>query len=572
MSSVLDEVLGRVNILDVVSQYVKLRKVGRNFTGLCPFHKEKTPSFSVSVEKQIFYCFGCHEGGNAVAFLAKYERTTFQEALESLASELGIQTRKRTGPRQTTVFDALSRLSAYYQENLKRSGPALKYLTDRGIDSRIIEEFKLGYSERTNHRTDFAKRLGVPPDVLFSSGILKMREGGGETYDIFRGRVVIPIADAQGKVVGFGGRALAKDAVPKYINSPESSVFSKRSLLYGLDKAKREIAEKDEAIIVEGYFDLIALHASGIRHSVATLGTSVTEDQISRLRNLTENITLMLDGDEAGVKSALRLIALFGEMGINGKMVVLPDGHDPDSLLRKEGLAGFARAMEGRKPLLDYFFEFHTKKHGMQTLEGRLGFIRTIIPYLETMKDAVRRRLYVQRVAELTGIEEYRFWDGINEKEKAIADADGEPRSVIERKVVGILLSNPRSIEYLRGKEVEELIKDKDLRELTARIVEYSTDHGSLDLKVFLDVLERPELRALAVSTAMDVTECDEQEMDKVLSDYLFHAENRLIREEAKGITERLVEAEKRGDEEALRELLEKKMQVVTAMKYKSAK
>ena len=254
--------------------------------------------------------------------------------------------------------------------------------------------------------------------MLFSSGILKMREGGGETYDIFRGRVVIPILDASGKVVGFGGRALAKDALPKYINSPESAVFSKRSVLYGLDKAKREIAEKDEAIIVEGYFDLIALHAAGIRHSVATLGTSVTEDQISRLRNHTENITLMMDGDEAGVKSALRLITLFGEMGINGNMVVLPDGHDPDSLMRKEGLPGFSRAMEDKKPLLDYFFDFHAKKHGLATLEGRLGFIRTILPYLEEMKDTVRRRLYVQRLSELTGVEEYRFWDTMKEKHK----------------------------------------------------------------------------------------------------------------------------------------------------------
>ena len=278
------------------------------------------------------------------------------------------------GQRRTPVFDALSKLAAYYQENLKRSSAALKYLNDRGISTQVIEEFRLGYSERINYRADFAKRLGVPLDTLFSCGILKMREGGTETYDIFRGRIVIPILDASGKVVGFGGRALAKDGMPKYINSPESPVFSKRSVLYGLDKAKREIAEKDEAIIVEGYFDLISLHAAGVRHSVATLGTSVTEDQIARLRNYSENITLMLDGDEAGIKSALRLITLFGEMGINGTMVVLPDGHDPDSFVRKEGSAGFSRAMEDRKPLLDYFFEFHRAKHGCTSLEGPARF------------------------------------------------------------------------------------------------------------------------------------------------------------------------------------------------------
>lgn len=571
--SFLDEVLGRVNILDIVGQYVKLRKTGRNFVGLCPFHKEKTPSFSVSVEKQIYYCFGCHEGGNAVAFMAKYERSTFQEALESLANQLGIQTRQRTGPRQTPAFEALSKLAGYYQENLKRSGPALKYLADRGISSQIIEEFRLGYSERSNYKADFAKRLGVPLDALFSSGVLKMREGGGETYDIFRGRIVIPILDANGKVVGFGGRGLAKDSLPKYINSPESPVFSKRSILYGLDKAKREIADKDEAIIVEGYFDLIALHAAGLRNSVATLGTSVTEDQISRLRNYTENITLMLDGDDAGVKSALRLITIFAEMGINGNMVVLPDGHDPDSLLRKEGLPGFSRAMEGKKPLLDYFFEIHAKKHGLRTLEGRLGFIRTIVPHLEGMKDAVKRRLYIQRLSELTGVEEYKFWDTLEDKHKeTAAGIEGESQSAIERRVVGILINRPQYVEFLKEKGVEELIRDKDLKELVSRILNYLDDHESLDLKVFLNVLERPELREMALSSAMDMEECDDQEVDKILSDYICHATGKLIREEAKGITERLVEAEKRGDEKALKELLEMKMQVVTAMKYKSAK
>ena len=349
MSSVLDEVLGRVDILDIVSQYVKLRKGGRNFIGLCPFHKEKTPSFTVSPEKQICYCFGCHEGGNAVAFLARYERSTFQEALENLANQLGIKSYGKAGARRTPVFDALSKLAGYYQENLKRSTPAQRYLADRRIDKQLIEDFGLGFSERKAFAKDFSKRLGIPLDMLFTSGILKMRDGG-DVYDIFRGRVVIPIRDANGKVIGFGGRALEKDALPKYINSPESPVFSKRSVLYGLDRAKREIADKDEAIIVEGYFDLIALHGAGIRNSVATLGTSVTEEQVSRLRNRTENITLVMDGDEAGVKSALRLVTVFGEMGINGNMVILPDGHDPDSLIRKEGAAGFSLAMETRNP------------------------------------------------------------------------------------------------------------------------------------------------------------------------------------------------------------------------------
>ncbi len=572
MISILDEVLEKVNILDIVSQYVKLRRTGRNFVGLCPFHKEKTPSFTVSTEKQIYYCFGCHEGGNAVNFLAKYERSSFSEALETLAHQVGIEAAGRLSARRAPVIDALSKLTDYYHESLLRYAPAMKYLNDRQINGPVIAEFKLGYSERSIYGKEFAKRLGIPMDLLLSTGILKMRDGG-EVYDIFRGRVVVPISDMRGKVIGFGGRAIVRDALPKYINSPESPVFSKRSVLYGVDKAKREITEKDEAIIVEGYFDLIALHAAGIKNSVATLGTSVTEEQISRLRNYTENITLMLDGDEAGVKSALRLITLFAEMGINGTMVVLPEGHDPDSFIRRQGLPGFERVMGEKKALLDYFFDLHVKKHGMGTLEGRMAFIRSVVPYIEGMKDAVKKRLYIQRLAELTGVEEYRFWDTFRDSRKEIERCDGEETgSVIEEKVVGIVMNRPELLRLVKGKGVEATIRDRDLGEVLSRLLKYEEQHPDPDIKLFLNVLERPELREKAVAAALGGAECDEQEVERIVSDYLCHRENRLIREQAREITEKLAEAEKKGDEEALRELLERKRNVLTAMKNKSAK
>jgi DNA primase len=572
MNSALDEVLGRVNILDIVSQHVKLRKAGRNFLGLCPFHKEKTPSFTVSTEKQIYYCFGCHEGGNVVNFLAKYERSTFYEALEGLASQLGIETHRGPGTSRKPVFDALSRLADYYHENLLRSDFALKYLDSRQIDRRAVDDFRLGYSERSTYGKDFAKRIGAPLDVLISAGILKARDGG-ETYDIFRGRVIIPIFDVNSKVVGFGGRAMGKEVQPKYINSPESPVFLKRSVLYGLNRARREITDRNEAIIVEGYFDLISLHRAGIGNAVATLGTSVTEEQVSRLRNCTENITLMLDGDEAGIKSALRLITLFGEMGINGNMVVLPDGHDPDSFVRIKGTVGFNAVMDEKKPLLDYFFESSVKKHGLKTLDGKIRFIGSVLPYIEDMKDPVRRRLYTKRLSDLTGVEEELFLEKMKvARLHNVTAGENEPRSVIDEKVVGIAISRPEFMEFLKGKGVEDYIKDNDLRELFARALDYYNANSSLDLKVFVNVLDRAELREKAVSTAMDVAECELQEMERILVDYLSHMENSLIREKAKGITERLAEAEKRGDMEALQELLEKKRQVVAAMKCKSAK
>jgi DNA primase len=281
----------------------------------------------------------------------------------------------------------------------------------------------------------------------------------------------------------------------------------------------------------------------------------------------------MLDGDEAGIKSALRLVTIFGEMDINGRMVVLPEGHDPDSFIRAEGVAGFNRVMEEKKPLLDYFFEINVKKHGLRTLEGRVAFVKSVLPYIEGIRDSVRRRLYTRRLSVLTGVEEDLFL----EKARPILSyagsrEDRQPRNAIEEKVVGIIISNPELMELIRGKGVEEHIKDRDVKELLIRALDYYQSNSSLDLKLFLNVLERAELREKAVSTAMDVAECDHQEMKTILSDYLSHVENSLIRDEAKGITEMLVEAEKRGDEKALQELLERKRRVVEAMKCKSAK
>ncbi|HVN23908.1 MAG TPA: DNA primase [Syntrophorhabdales bacterium] len=570
MNSLLEAVLERVNILDVVSQYVKLRRAGKDYLGLCPFHKEKTPSFTVSVEKQIYYCFGCHEGGNAVHFLAKYDHVNFSEALESLANQLGIKITNRPAGKRMPILEALLKLADYYHANLRKSGAARAYLEKRGITSATMEEFRLGYSERARYTQEFSKMIGVPFDLLFSIGLFKMR--GSDIYDIFRGRIVIPILDINSKVIGFGGRALEKEALPKYLNSPESAVFTKRSVLYGLDKARKEIAEKDEAIVVEGYFDLIALHQVGVRNAVATLGTSVTEEQISRLRNYTENITLMLDGDEAGMKSTLRLIGLLGEMGINGRMVVLPPQHDPDSFVREKGLSGFQELMESRKAILDYSFDFHMKRCGLSTLEGKRAFIKTILPQLEGMKDGIVKRLYVQRLAQLTGVEEYCFWDSIHEKRIEGADRGERQNATVERKIIGICLNRPSLMQLLKGKGVKRYIADGESQQVLDRMIEQYEQQGCLEVRRFVAMLEGDELKNSVLSSALEVADYDAEEMEKVILDYCQHIERKRLKEEAREITERLAEAEQKGDQEALAQLLELKRQVVQGMRSKSAK
>jgi DNA primase len=571
MSSLLDEVLDRVDILDIVTQYVKLRKTGKNYLGLCPFHKEKTPSFTVSTEKQIYYCFGCHEGGNAVSFLQKHEHLSFQEALESLAQQHGIRFSGGAGPKKTSAYEALSRLAAFYERSLRTSSAALRYLSERNIDLETAAQFKLGYAARPYFTNEFSRQSGVSLDLILSLGIGKLKDG--KVLDPFRGRLTIPICEPSGKVIGFGARGLEKGSIPKYINSPESSIFSKRRVLYGIERAKSSIADKDEVLVVEGYFDLISLHKVGITNAVAAMGTSITQEQIQRLRNYTENLTLVLDGDEAGLKSALRLMGIFGEMGINGSMVVLPDNHDPDSFLREQGTEGFGVLLKEKKPLLDCYIDQQITKQNIRTFDGKLRLVRSVLPFLESMSDGVRKRLHVKRLAELTGVEEHHFSQNSGLKPSADVVLPEETNSsAIERKVIGILMQRPHHISSLYGKEVIPRTGNTPFGEIVSAMAKWYEGDKDFDARRFVTVLDRQDLRDTVLGAILEQTEDNEEEMDKVLEDYMHYAEKKQIRVEAMRITDELAEAERRGDTGALLELLERKRKVVNKMKSKSAK
>ena len=566
MKSTVEDLLARINILDIVSQHVKLRKTGKNFIGLCPFHKEKSPSFTVSLEKQIYYCFGCHEGGNAINFLMKYENLSFQETLENLGKQYGVEVSRRSGEKRTSTFEALSKLTDYYHQQLKNSKLAQQYLMRRGINEDSVEEFKIGFSDRSGQNIkSFLKKSGISNDIFLSTGIIRIRSG--EMYDMFGGRIIIPIFDVNRRTIGFGGRTIEKDALPKYINSPESPVFSKRNALFGIEKTKNFIAEMDEAFIVEGYFDLIALYQHGFRNVVATLGTAITENQLSRLRNYSENITLMLDGDEAGIKSALRLIGIFSDMDIQGNMVVLPSGYDPDSFVRREGSEAVKGVIKDKKSILDYFFDYAKNKYGVNKLEGRISFIKAVMPHVETIQDGIKKRLYIKRVSELTSIEEEHLWDGLREKgDRSTPDKDLS-QSIIGKRVIGILLNNPDLIKFCKEKSTLEYIKDISTREVLKHIVQYFEKGKELAMSSFVQSIEKEVLRELVLRAVLDATEYEDIEDEKIAYDYFRHLEKKFIIDESQRITEKMAEAEKIGDEMEMMELLRRKRQVLNLMK-----
>lgn len=565
MRSTLEELLNRINIIDVISKHVKLRKSGKDYIGLCPFHNEKTPSFSVSTEKQIYYCFGCHEGGNVINFLMKFENMTFQETLENLAHEYGVEI-KKGGTKRLNSFDAMSKLADFYHENIKKTGFALKYLSDRGITSNIIDEFKIGYSNRSKQAIQaFVKNSAIPGDVLLNTGILRVKDN--YMYDIFMGRIVIPILDVNKKIIGFGGRAIEKDSFPKYINSPESPIFSKSISLFGIDKTRQYITEKNEVFIVEGYFDLIAVYAGGLKNVVSTLGTSITEGQLTRLRNYTDNITLMLDGDEAGIKSALKLIGKLSDLDINGNMVVLPDGHDPDSFIKKEGINGLNRAIETKKPILDYYFEHSMEKSGLVTLENKNRFIKSVLPHIESIRSKIKKRLYIKRLSELTGVEE-RYFSGESRENSTMQILDNcLPSSIIEKKVVGALMVKSDMIRMLKEKEVIKCIKDAEIKEILLNMCDFFDKKGAIEVNSFINVLDKENLRDLVASAVFDVEGYDDNELEKVLLDYFKHLEKKSTKTELTRITKRLSEAEKRGDEKEIMNLLNEKKEMLAFYK-----
>jgi len=565
MRSTLEELLVKVNIVDIVSQHVKLRKSGKDFIGLCPFHNEKTPSFTVSIEKQIYYCFGCHEGGNVINFLMKLENMTFQETLENLAHEYGVEI-KKGGTKRSNSFDAMLKLADFYHHNLKDTKLACEYCTRRGITSDIIDEFKIGYSDRSRLKIQaFIKNSGIPRDVLLNTGILRVKDNN--VYDIFMGRLVIPIFDVNKKIIGFGGRTIEKEGFPKYINSPESPIFSKGTSLFGIDKARKYITEKNEVFIVEGYFDFIALYAAGLKNIVSTLGTSVTETQLTRLRNYTDNITLMLDGDEAGIKSALKLIGRLSDMDINGNMVVLPDGHDPDSFIKKEGIEGLNKIIDTKKPIMDYYFDYCMARWGIGTLENKNRFIKSVLPFIEGIRSGVKKRLYIKRLSELTGVEEQHFREEPKEKITGAPSGDYISSSMIERRVVGALMGKPGMLGILKEREVINCIKDAEIKEILLNMCEFFDKKGRMEVNNFINVLERDSLRDLVTNAVFDVAGYEDNELEMVLLDYFKHVEKKSTKDELRKITERLFEAEKRGDDKEIMELLNEKKKVLAFFK-----
>jgi DNA primase len=406
----IQELLAKVNIVELIDRRVTLKKMGINFAACCPFHAEKTPSFTVSAPKQFYYCFGCGAHGDAIGFLIAYDRLSFVEAVEELANFLGIPMPQESShnkqPNQLSLYALTEQAMRYYQSQLVRVVSAQNYLTSRGLSIEIIKQFALGFAPNGWDNLLRQFNRSMQPQLIEVGLLIKSEQG--KIYDRFRNRIMIPIRDSRGRIIGFGGRALG-DELPKYLNSPETVLFHKGSELYGLYEARQNNNSiLDFILVVEGYMDVIALQQFGICNAVATLGTATSQKHLQKLFRHTQQIIFCFDGDKAGQDAAWRALEVSLSVlhdGLQIRFMFLPAEHDPDSLIRQEGSQGFKEHIAQAISLADFFFGRLSLLANPQTMDGKARFAKLGFELINKIRNGVFQQLMLEKLASVVGVE-----------------------------------------------------------------------------------------------------------------------------------------------------------------------
>jgi len=412
--SFIDDLIARADIVEVINARVPLKKKGREYTACCPFHNEKTPSFTVSETKQFYHCFGCGAHGTAIGFLMEYEHLDFVDAIETLAAEYHVEVPREDAPAGTSqakddkqpLFDVLEQASHLYQQQLRNSERAIEYLKQRGLSGEIARRYKLGYApDGWNFLLDNMGSNASNIKHLKAAGML-VEKSPSKRYDRFRDRIMFPILDRRGRTIAFGGRII-DDGEPKYLNSPETPIFHKGYELYGFYEARQTLRNLQRIVVVEGYMDVVALAQNGIEYAVASLGTATTKDQIQKLFRSVHQVIFCYDGDQAGQKAAWRALENtlpIQRDGLEARFLFLPDGEDPDSMVRKEGKDAFETRLENATPLSEFLFDKLLKEIDTSSMDGKARLAKTARPLLSTIPESVFRDLMYKRLSELVGI------------------------------------------------------------------------------------------------------------------------------------------------------------------------
>ena len=529
--NIIDEIRDRTDIVAVISEHVVLKKSGKNFKGLCPFHSEKTPSFSVSPEKRIYHCFGCGTGGNVFKFLMEIQNISFPDAIKHLAERTGIPLpRNASGhhpdPKQKER-DALRKLNEsatrYFQSLLKNPEGGLNarnYLSSRHFDSGILDKYRIGWSAPTwrgllNH---VQQKSSVTMERLVQSGLVIQKEDGSNVYDRFRGRVIFPIKDLHGNIIGFGGRAIAEEDQPKYLNSPETLLYQKSETLFGIDQAKHAIRRENQVILVEGYFDQMRAVQHGIDHVVATCGTALTAKQAGILRNHAETAILAFDSDPAGRSAAGKGFDILLEHGLNVKIVVLPEGQDPDSFIHEQGADKFLEKIRCAKPFIESYIDALVQETPGKTPADRVKMANQILPLLAKIQNNVERTAWLEKFTDITGIDDLAFLKELkkafSQNQTRLAETENDSVSLLnlEKHLVQLILSDKETACAILQELDPGEFSDPALRTI-AQTCRQKIDAGEdLRLDQLLDQTEDPGIKNILSRLGLEPLEFDTPE------------------------------------------------------------
>ncbi|HWQ62333.1 MAG TPA: DNA primase [Negativicutes bacterium] len=539
----IDKLRSQCDIVNVISEYVPLKKRGKNYWGCCPFHHEKTPSFSVTPDKGFFYCFGCQTGGNVFNFLMKLENLTFMEAVKALAAKMNVPVpekekseRERQLEREmASLLRANAMAGDFFHSCLTNTNygqAAREYLTARGITAESIATFRLGFAPKAWDKLTVALTgRGFTADTLAKAGLVVARSGGDGVYDRFRDRIIFPIADARGRVVGFGGRVM-DGSQPKYLNTAETPIFNKRYVLYGFDLAYQAIKQAGRAIVVEGYMDLIALHASGIKNAVASLGTAFTPEQARQLARHANEIYFAYDSDAAGQNATLRALATVRALGLAVRVVTLPDGKDPDEFIRKHGADAFRTLVDEAPALLAYQISQALAANDYSGASGKMAVLAQAIPALAEAPDMAEVNEHIRMLSQTLGIHEEDIRREIRKTQQKDKNVNrGQNSTAIglaqrpalktvaaERQLIRLMLEDSSIVPYVQAQLDGEDIQGGERKTIinslfTAYNMGKSPAADSLALAL-------PEAAAAELSNIM-VMEMQVNDISRVVDDYI---------------------------------------------------
>ncbi|WP_269477381.1 DNA primase [Hominibacterium faecale] len=574
-NNTVDEIKSRCNIVDVIGRVVPLKKAGSNYKGVCPFHNEKTPSFVVSETKQIYTCFGCGATGDVISFVQQYYQLEFIPAIEKLADEYGITIQRgfHKNENKEESYQINREAAKFFFKALRQSAnPGYAYMKNRGITPEMLNKFGIGYADdKWDSLYRYLTGLGFKKEKLLELGLISQSKG--KYYDKFRDRVMFPIMNTSGKVIGFGGRIVG-DGSPKYLNSQESSVFLKKNNLYGLNITRQEISKEDCAILVEGYMDVISLYQSGVRNVSASLGTALTENQAKMLKRYTDNVVLSYDADQAGIKAALRgLDILYGE-NCRVKVLHVSDGKDPDEFVKKNGKAAFLDLVAQALPYADYKLSLLRQEYDLDSTEGRVDFLKKAAEILR-MLSPVEADIYIKKLAAETKISEgaIRLEITGNTSEKQApertaanrkgADAAPEDITMLEKNMIKLILRNssyyPKLLPYeniafttVCGQSIY-----KGIKELYA-------EHEEIDVRKLADGLETNNAEIL--KNILENVRLAHKE-EKIFADCLETIRMKELTQKEQELIMRLSMADEEENKEMIRELTQELMNIQKMMK-----